>query len=227
MHTVQYNAVQYDTVQHGSVQYSHHQSVAIFSVHFADHIPTLLTIMPFETLMLCCAVLCYAVLYYTILSAQSVAAFVLGLCTVDLACDIWILRGTPTSLQRQTCVSYYANIQSQPWYLEAITSLVIILGAILLIQRILQKHTIYDYLSLPCFITAVSIYLLKIEPTRKELKHLINSSAVTTQLQLLHILAWNHVYIILSCIAVWGLQQVASSVSGGTVGIQYKKMKGT
>jgi hypothetical protein len=77
-------------------------------------------------------------------------------------CDHYIfVSPSLTSVQLNTCSSYYQNASRQPWYMSLATLVPMLIGAIIMVKNI--KRTIYDALSVPVFLAVVAIFLLRVQ----------------------------------------------------------------
>jgi hypothetical protein len=77
-------------------------------------------------------------------------------------CDHYsLVSPTLTPAQINTCTSYYQNAFHQPWYTSLVTSLPILIGAIIMFRNI--KRSIYDALSIPVFLGVAALFLLGIK----------------------------------------------------------------
>ena len=72
-----------------------------------------------------------------------------------------------TSFQLNTCTAYYQNGIRQPWYMQLVIVVPLVIGLIVMFRNI--KRTIYDTLSLPVFLAAVGIFVLRAENYAKSL----------------------------------------------------------
>ena len=88
-------------------------------------------------------------------------------------CDHYsLISPSLTSFQLKTCTAYYQNASRQPWYMQLVTAVPIVIGLIIMFRN--MKRTIYDTLSLPVFLAVVGVFVLRV-------KTIIKSIAEETQ----------------------------------------------
>ena len=91
-----------------------------------------------------------------------------GLLSIDMFCDHYsLISPSLTSFQLKTCTAYYQNASRQPWYMELVVGVPILLGLIIMFRN--MKRTIYDTLSLPAFLAVVGLFILRVKTNVKSL----------------------------------------------------------
>ncbi|CAF0824465.1 unnamed protein product [Didymodactylos carnosus] len=133
----------------------------------------------------------------------------LGMLGIDMFCDNYLLiGGYMNSEQRETCVAYYRNALSQPWYTQLVILAPILIGFLSITYRLInsQLRTIYDIISLPLFCLVVYIFAFGVKTNGF---HLAKTNKVQEQLDLLINIAYGHLYIIGILAGLFVLQLLA------------------
>ncbi len=131
----------------------------------------------------------------------------LGLLAIDMFCDHYsLVSPSLTSVQLNTCTSYYENASRQPWYTSLVTLVPMLIGAVIMFRNI--KRTLYDMLSVPIFLTVVGIFLLRIKKSVESLAVETRASNSTKEGYLKEI-AYNHAIMAVLLIVLVILQVLA------------------
>lgn len=135
----------------------------------------------------------------------------LGLISIDMFCDhYFFVSSSLTATQLNTCVAFNQNVQLQPWYTTLITSIPIVIGAIVMFRNI--RRTIYDTLSVPLLVGVLGIFAFKINKYR-DLLTVETTASNSVKEGYLRELANNHAIVAVLLVLILLLQALAQRMS--------------